>query len=108
MEAVGTLAAGIAHDMNNVLGAITSFADLADLLRDEAADPRIRGELAQIIAEAERGASLTRGLLAFSRRGQYRKQVIAIEAVLQNVLPLLERTLPKSIAIHDRLDGRRS
>jgi two-component system cell cycle sensor histidine kinase/response regulator CckA len=101
MEAVGTLAAGIAHDMNNVLGAITSFADL---LRDEATDRRVRGELAQIIAEAERGAALTRGLLAFSRRGQYRKQVIAIEAVIRDVLPLLERTLPKSIAIHDRLD----
>ena len=101
MEAVGTLAAGIAHDMNNVLGAITSFADL---LCDEAADPQIRGDLAQIIAEAERGAALTRGLLAFSRRGQYRRRVIAIDSMIHDVLPLIERTLPKSIMIRDQLD----
>lgn len=101
MEAVGTLAAGIAHDMNNVLGAITSFADL---LSTELHEPRVQGELEQIIAEAERGAALTRGLLAFSRRGQYRKQVVAIETVIRDSLPLLERTLPKSIAIRDRLD----
>ncbi|MGH9887713.1 MAG: sensor histidine kinase, partial [bacterium] len=101
MEAVGTLAAGVAHDMNNVLAAITSFAEL---LRDDLEEPGPRGELAQIIAEAERGASLTRGLLAFSRRGQYRKQVVDIGTVIRDALPLLGRTLPKSIAIHDRLE----
>src|SRR5439155_12658429 len=101
MEAVGTLAAGIAHDMNNVLGAITSFAGV---LRDDIEEPRAREDLEQIVMEAERGAGLTRGLLTFSRRGQYRKLVLRIESVIRDVLPLLERTLPKSIAIREVLD----
>jgi len=101
MEAVGTLAAGIAHDMNNVLGAITSFADL---LRGELADPNARGELEQIIREAERGAKLSRGLLAFSRKGQYRKQVIFARSLVRDAVALLERTLPKAIAIREEVD----
>lgn len=100
MEAVGTLAAGIAHDMNNVLGAITS---LADLMRGELTDPRARNDLEQMITEAERGAKLTRGLLAFSRRGQYRKQVIVAESVVHDASALLQRTLPKSIAIREAI-----
>ena len=100
MEAVGTLAAGVAHDMNNVLGAITS---LADLLRGSLTDLHVRTDLEQIIAEAERGAKLTRGLLAFSRRGQYRKQVIVVESVVRDASALLQRTLPKSIAIREAI-----
>jgi len=96
MEAVGTLAAGLAHDMNNVLAAITSFADV---LADEMPSPQARAELEQIIAQADRGAGLTRGLLAFARRGQYRKSVIAIDQIVDGVIPLLARTLPKSIEI---------
>jgi len=101
MEAVGTLAAGIAHDMNNVLGAITSFADL---LRGELTEPRARRDLEQMIVEAERGAKLTRGLLVFSRHGQYRKQVILAASVVRDACALLERTLPKSIAIHEQIE----
>ena len=93
MEAVGTLAAGIAHDMNNVLASIRNLASLLD------SDPDVE----QIIAQTERGAALTRGLLAFSRRGQYRKAVVRLGDVLQDVLPLLERTLPKSIAVRSEL-----
>jgi signal transduction histidine kinase/CheY-like chemotaxis protein len=92
LEAVGTLAAGIAHDMNNVLA---SIRNLGHLLLAERGAP----DLEQIIAQTERGAALTRGLLAFSRRGQYRKAVIRLGDVLDAVLPLLERTLPKSIAV---------
>jgi signal transduction histidine kinase/CheY-like chemotaxis protein len=97
MEAVGTLAAGVAHDMNNVLA---SIANLAELLGESAA-PRQMPDLAQIVTQSRRGAELTRGLLAFSRRGQYRKQVISVAGMVREVIPLLRRTLPKSIAIVD-------
>ena len=102
MEAVGTLAAGLAHDMNNVLASITSFAGLLD---DEVHSARGRADLEQIIEQSLRGAELTRGLLAFSRHGKYRKQTIAIDHIVLDVLPILERTLPRSIAIHHQLDG---
>lgn len=100
MEAVGTLAAGVAHDMNNVLASISSFAELLG----DGASMQQRNDIAQILAQSKRGAELTRGLLAFSRRGQYRKQVIWLEPMLRDLLPLLRRTLPKSIEIADELD----
>ncbi len=100
LEAVGTLAAGLAHDMNNVLAAIMG---LAGNLAEESSDPRATDDLAQIVCEAERGAELTRGLLAFSRRGQYRKQVLSIGEILDDVVVLLRRTLPKAIEIEKQL-----
>jgi signal transduction histidine kinase/CheY-like chemotaxis protein len=102
MEAVGTLAAGLAHDMNNVLASITSFASL---LEDEVQTERGHADLDQITAQSLRGAELTRGLLAFSRRGQYRKQLIRVDDIVLEVLPMLVRTLPRSIEIRDQLAG---
>ncbi len=102
MEAVGTLAAGLAHDMNNILASITSFASL---LEDQVSSPGARADLAQIATQSLRGAELTRGLLAFSRRGQYRKQPIRIDDVVLEILPMLVRTLPRSIVIREQLNG---
>ena len=98
MEAVGTLSAGIAHDMNNILGSIMSFAELAATDLD-AARGNPREELELIIAQAGRGAELTRALLAFSRRGQYRKQPLVLGDLLREVGAMLTRTLAKSIAL---------
>jgi CheY-like chemotaxis protein/signal transduction histidine kinase len=102
MEAIGTLAAGLAHDMNNVLASITSFASLLD---GEVESSSGRADLEQIVAQSLRGAELTRGLLAFSRHGKYRKQALRIDDVVLEVLPILERTLPRSIAIRHQLSG---
>jgi CheY-like chemotaxis protein len=96
MEAVGTLAAGLAHDMNNVLGSITT---IAELLLDQCVDADTRGDLETIVAQAERGAELVRSLLAFSRKGQYRKQPVAIDEVVGRLLLLLAHTLPKTIEV---------
>jgi signal transduction histidine kinase len=96
MEAVGTLAGGIAHDMNNVLASIRNLGQL--LLAEHP-----HADVEQIIAQTERGAALTRGLLAYSRRGQYRKAVVRLGDVVRDVLPLLERTLPKSIEVQSEL-----
>jgi signal transduction histidine kinase/CheY-like chemotaxis protein len=103
MEASGTLAAGLAHDMNNILGSITSYAEL---LRGDVEQPNVQADLDSIIAQAARGAELTRALLAFSRRGQYRKHVIELDRVLGDVVPLLSRTLPKGIEIRTTLDAK--
>lgn len=96
MEAIGTLAAGVAHDMNNVLASVRS---LGHLLLADIVDRKQREDVEQIIAQTERGAALTRGLLAFSRRGQYRKKVVRLDEIIREVLPLIERTLPKSITV---------
>jgi len=101
MDAVGTLSAGLAHDMNNILGGILAFAEI---LHAQATDPEVREDLDRIRQEAERGAALTRGLLAFSRRGAYRKRAIALGAVIDDMAPLLARTLGKNIKL-ERTDG---
>ncbi|MBV8756826.1 MAG: response regulator [Deltaproteobacteria bacterium] len=100
MEAIGTLAAGMAHDMNNVLASVRS---LGHLLLTDITDAKQRADVEQIIAQTERGAALTRGLLAFSRRGQYRKKIVRLDEVVREVLPLIERTLPKSITVKTEL-----
>jgi signal transduction histidine kinase/CheY-like chemotaxis protein len=96
LEAVGTLAAGLAHDMNNILAGILSYVEL---VRDDEPDPQRREDCDVIIREIQRGAELTRGLLAFSRKGQYRRQVVALRSILEPIRPLLSRTLPKSIEV---------
>ncbi len=101
MDAVGTLAAGLAHDMNNILGGILAFAEV---LHSETKDKEVKADLLRIRTEAERGAALTRSLLAFSRRGQYRKRSILLHSILDDMSPLLSRTLGKHIVI-ERTDG---
>lgn len=101
MDAVGTLAAGLAHDMNNILGGILAFAEV---LHAEATNKEVKEDLARIRQEAERGAQLTRSLLAFSRRGQYRKRPILVHSVLDDMMPLLSRTVGKNVKI-SRSDG---
>ncbi|MEO8702059.1 MAG: response regulator [Kofleriaceae bacterium] len=96
LDAVGTLSAGLAHDMNNILGGIVGYAEAigADLV-----DPAAREDCARIVDEAERGAVLTRSLLAFSRRGQYRRQAVSLEAIVDSVSGILTRTLSKTITV---------
>ena len=96
LEVAGTLAAGLAHDMNNVLASIRS---LAELQLAESPSPSTAADLTHIVSQSERGAELTRGLLTFSRRGQYRRQVLELDAALREMQPLLSRTLPKSLEV---------
>jgi signal transduction histidine kinase len=101
MDAVGTLATGLAHDMNNILGGILAYAEV---LHAEAKSPAVREDLSRIRSEAERGAALTRSLLAFARRGAYRKRAILLHSVLDDMMPLLARTLGRNIILA-RVDG---
>ena len=77
MDAVGQLAGGVAHDFNNLLTTIRGFADL--LARSFEGDDTRRKDVAEILKATERAASLTRQLLAFSKR-----QVLRVEALSVN------------------------
>lgn len=85
MEAIGRLAGGVAHDFNNLLGIITACSEL---LRGKV-DPEGIEYIENIHQAAKRGASLTRQLLAFSRRQPLQKQLVDLNERLKDVRKLL-------------------
>ncbi len=98
MEAVGQLTGGIAHDFNNILMVILGNLEL---LRMQL--PDVEDKLLELIDETLRatkhGQDLTGDLLAFSRRRQLNPQPVAVNALVENVVRLLARTLGASIRI---------
>ncbi len=96
MDAIGQLAGGVAHDYNNQLAGIMAAADL---LAARLEDPALRGWAEQISQAALRSADLTRKLLAFARKGQYRSDVVDVAAVLSDVAELLRHSIDKRIDI---------
>jgi two-component system cell cycle sensor histidine kinase/response regulator CckA len=97
MEAIGRLAGGVAHDFNNVLTAIFGYTDLL-LDQFNAEDPR-RADLLEIRSAAERAASLTRQLLAFSRKQMIQPRVLNINDVVLSVNRLLARLVGEDISV---------
>jgi len=96
MEAVGQLAGGIAHDFNNLLTSIIGYSDLL-LASERIPDSPDRQDLEEIKRAAERAGSLTRQILAFSRRQALRPEVVSLNKVLTSTEPLLRRTLGEHI-----------
>jgi PAS domain S-box-containing protein len=103
MEAIGRLAGGVAHDFNNVLAAIVGCAELLWAQLDPK-DPR-REEADAIKQAADRGAALTRRLLAFSRPQHAGAASVDLIAVARNVQPMLRRLVLEKIAIEVKGDG---
>src|SRR5256885_2026342 len=95
MEAVVRLAGGIAHDFNNVLGVIAGYAEM--LVDKAAEDPRITTMARDIAKAAERGGSLTRQLLAFSRQQVLQPRIINIRDHIKAIEDLLRRVLGEDI-----------
>src|SRR5262249_27162699 len=94
MEAIGRLAGGIAHDFNNLLTVIRGYSRL---LLDRASGHEFRGGLERIDDAAERAASLTSQLLAFSRRQVLQPKVFNLNALVQNLEKMLRRLINEDI-----------
>jgi two-component system, cell cycle sensor histidine kinase and response regulator CckA len=103
MEAVGRLAGGIAHDFNNILSGIKGFA--AVMAQDLPPSGRLHEEAMQILGAAERAETLTRHLLAFSRRQVMEPTVIALGAFVSGLLPLLRRLIGEDIELETTASG---
>jgi PAS domain S-box-containing protein len=98
MQALGQLAGGIAHDFNNVL---QSIAGALRLITRRPGDPEGVRRLVQLATEAtERGASVTRRLLAFGRRADLRTEAIDAESLLRDLHEILTHTLGAAIEVH--------
>jgi signal transduction histidine kinase len=103
MEAVGQLAGGVAHDFNNLLTVIMSYSSL--LLSDLGANDAVRGDIQEISDAAERAATLTRQLLAFSRKQVLQMRAVNVNAVVTNVETMLRRLIGEDITLTTNLDS---
>jgi len=103
MESVGTLAGGIAHDFNNLMTAVTGYSELV-LRRMPVEDPS-RGKIEEIKKAGERAASLTRQLLAFSRKQILKPIVLDLNTVVTGMGKMLPRVIGEDIELRFDLAG---
>ncbi len=95
IESIGRLAGGVAHDFNNILGAITGYAEL---LRRKLADGSREARYADdLLKAAQRAAGLTRQLLAFSRRQVLAPRIIDLNVVVQEMESMLRRLIGEDV-----------
>jgi signal transduction histidine kinase len=98
MEAVGRLAGGIAHDFNNIMTVVLGHSELLALELKDNTD--MRTSVVEIQHAAERAASLTRQLLAFSRRQKLDPAPVDLNLVAADMVALLSRVLGGEIEVH--------
>jgi PAS domain S-box-containing protein len=101
MAAVGTLAGGVAHDFNNILGSIANLALLAR--RDLPPDGDARMDLEQILESANVGKELVHQLLTFRRPGKEIRRAFNPAAVVSKTIKLMRPSFPPDIDIHEAL-----
>jgi signal transduction histidine kinase len=103
MESVGRLAGGIAHDFNNLLTAIRGYAELMLIDFDAGKKPG-RDCAEQIARAADRAASLTGQLLAFSRQQVLRPQLVDLNAIVEGMAAMLRSMLGTDVVLSTALE----
>ena len=103
MDALGTLAGGITHDFNNILGTIVLNTELA-LLDLDPANPA-RRSLPLVLQAAGRGKELVKQIITFSRQRTWEKKPVEIAPIISEGLRFLRATLPKSSPIQESIDA---
>jgi PAS domain S-box-containing protein len=102
MESIGTLAGGIAHDLNNVL---TPILMAIRMLREEATNPGAREILNTLEASAHRGSGIVQQVLSFARGVEGERGIIQVKHPLSEVVTIARDTFPKSIQIMTKIEG---
>ena len=97
IEAVGRLAGGVAHDFNNILMAISSYAELLQMRIKE--NDNSRKYLDEIGRAVDRAASLTQGLLTFSRKQVLSPKILDLNTVITEQIKMLQRLVPENIEL---------
>lgn len=97
MEAVGQLAGGVAHDFNNILTGIISCGNLIHMKLE--AETPLKMYVDYILDASQRGASLVRGLLAFSRKEMLYSSPVDLNAIIAGLEPLIQKTVMEDIGV---------
>jgi signal transduction histidine kinase/CheY-like chemotaxis protein len=103
MEALGTLAGGVAHDFNNILAAIVGYSELT--LLDENLFEKPRKNLKEILTAAQRAKSLVMQILTFSRKGEEQKKPVSIHLIVKEAMRLVQQTVPSTIHVKTNIDS---
>jgi len=101
MESIGTLAGGIAHDFNNLMTVVTGYGELA--LRGLELTNPVRSKIEEIKKAGEHAASLTRQLLAFSRKQVLQPKVLDLNTVIISISKMLPRMIGEDIELRIEL-----
>jgi two-component system cell cycle sensor histidine kinase/response regulator CckA len=102
MEAIGTLAGGIAHEFNNVVATVLGNAEL--LREDGAGNSAVQASVLEIRKAAIRGRNLVRQILSFSRRGPVEREYAELTPVAEDAIRLLRTTIPARIKLNWQVD----
>jgi PAS domain S-box-containing protein len=102
LEAIGRLAGGVAHDFNNMLTAISAYAEL--LLAGLEPGSPLHGHAGQIEQAAQRASGLTRQLLAFSRRQVLQPEVLDLNAIVEAMRDMVTRLIGEHVRLETALD----
>jgi signal transduction histidine kinase len=102
MESIGSLAGGIAHDLNNILFPISGLSEM--LLDDIPRGSPAHKSVEQIHKSAKRGSDLVKQILSFSRQSNPQKLPILIQSILKEALKLAQATIPRNIEIKSHIN----
>jgi len=103
IEAIGTLAGGIAHNFNNILGAMLGYGEMALAALPAGSHPR--RYVQQVMTAGQRGKGVVDQILAFSRRGGHEYRPTQVQPVVEETVDLLRASLATTIAIRTRLEA---
>jgi signal transduction histidine kinase/ActR/RegA family two-component response regulator len=104
MEAIGTLAGGVAHNFNNILGAILGYGEMALAALPAGSHPE--RYVQKVMTAGQRGKGVVDQILAFSRRGEHRHRPTQVQSVVEEALDLLRASLPATITIRTTLEAK--
>lgn len=104
MEAVGHLAGGIAHDFNNILTAIIGYANMLQMCVQH--DEKLTSYADQILSASDRAATLTRSLLAFSRKQVIEPKTVDLNDIVQGIVKITKQLIGEDIDFKTIITGR--
>jgi PAS domain S-box-containing protein len=106
LESLGTLASGIAHDLNNILAPILAIAQLIRLRSQNVLDLRSQEMLRTLEDSAKRGVNLIKQILTFARGTEGDRIALQVEPLLREVASVAQQTFPKSIEIRQEIPSQ--
>jgi signal transduction histidine kinase/ActR/RegA family two-component response regulator len=103
LEAIGTLAGGVAHDFNNILASVIGYGELARAAAGDGSDQA--RQLDQVLQAGQRGKALVERVLSFSRGTPHVAQRFALQPVVEEVLQLMAASLPAGVTLAPQLQA---